>query len=41
MISSFDSVIKILYLLAAAGFVVGLHLMNSPATAELLAKEGS
>jgi H+-translocating NAD(P) transhydrogenase subunit beta len=33
MISSFDSVIKILYLLAAAGFVVGLHLMNSPATA--------
>ena len=33
MISSFDSVIKILYLLAAAGFVIGLHLMNSPATA--------
>ena len=31
--SGFDSVIRILYLLAAAGFVVGLHLMNSPATA--------
>ena len=32
-LSSFDSVIHILYLLAAAGFVVGLHLMNSPASA--------
>ena len=31
--STFDAVIRILYLLAAAGFVVGLHLMNSPATA--------
>lgn len=31
--SAFDAVIRILYLLAAAGFVVGLHLMNSPATA--------
>jgi NAD(P) transhydrogenase subunit beta len=32
-VSSFDSVIRIVYLLAAAGFVIGLHLMNSPATA--------
>jgi NAD(P) transhydrogenase subunit beta len=31
--STFQSVVDILYLLAAAGFVVGLHLMNSPATA--------
>ena len=31
--STFDAVIRILYLLAAAGFVIGLHLMNSPATA--------
>ena len=31
--STFDAVIRLLYLLAAAGFVVGLHLMNSPATA--------
>ncbi len=31
--TTFDAVIRLLYLLAAAGFVVGLHLMNSPATA--------
>jgi NAD(P) transhydrogenase subunit beta len=32
-VSSFDSAVALVYLLAAAGFVVGLHLMNSPATA--------
>jgi len=32
-VSTFDSVVALLYLLAAIGFVVGLHLMNSPATA--------
>ncbi|HWE57233.1 MAG TPA: NAD(P)(+) transhydrogenase (Re/Si-specific) subunit beta [Acidimicrobiales bacterium] len=31
--STFDAVIRILYLVAAAGFVVGLHQMNSPARA--------
>ena len=31
--TTFDAVIRLLYLLAAGGFVVGLHLMNSPATA--------
>ena len=31
--SGFDAAIRLLYLLAAAGFVVGLHLMNSPASA--------
>jgi NAD(P) transhydrogenase subunit beta len=33
-VSGFDAVVRIIYLLAAAGFVVGLHLMNSPATAK-------
>jgi NAD(P) transhydrogenase subunit beta len=32
-VSTFDSVVALIYLLAATGFVVGLHLMNSPATA--------
>jgi NAD(P) transhydrogenase subunit beta len=32
-VSTFQAVVDILYLLAAAGFVIGLHLMNSPATA--------
>jgi NAD(P) transhydrogenase subunit beta len=32
-VSAFDAVIRLLYLAAAAGFVVGLHLMNSPASA--------
>jgi NAD(P) transhydrogenase subunit beta len=32
-VSTFEAVVHILYLVAAAGFVVGLHLMNSPATA--------
>jgi NAD(P) transhydrogenase subunit beta len=32
-VTGFDAAIKLLYLVAAAGFVVGLHLMNSPATA--------
>ncbi|HMC38541.1 MAG TPA: NAD(P)(+) transhydrogenase (Re/Si-specific) subunit beta [Acidimicrobiales bacterium] len=31
--SGFDAFIRIVYLLAAAGFVIGLHLMNSPASA--------
>ncbi len=31
--SAFDTLIHILYLLAAASFVLGLHLMTSPATA--------
>jgi H+-translocating NAD(P) transhydrogenase subunit beta len=31
--TSFDAVIQLIYVLAAAGFVIGLHLMNSPATA--------
>ncbi len=31
--TTFDAAIRLLYLLAAAGFVIGLHLMNSPATA--------
>jgi NAD(P) transhydrogenase subunit beta len=31
--SAFDTVIHVLYLLAAASFVLGLHLMTSPATA--------
>ena len=31
--SAFDTLIHILYLLAAASFVLGLHLMPSPATA--------
>ena len=31
--SGFDAVVRILYLVVAAGFVGGLHLMNSPATA--------
>ena len=31
--SDFDTLIHILYLLAAASFVLGLHLMTSPATA--------
>ena len=33
VMSAFDTLTHILYLLAAAGFVLGLHLMNSPATA--------
>jgi NAD(P) transhydrogenase subunit beta len=32
-LSGFDAFIKLLYLVAAAGFVIGLHLMNSPASA--------
>jgi NAD(P) transhydrogenase subunit beta len=32
-VSGFDAAIHLIYLLAAAGFVVGLHLMNSPASA--------
>jgi len=32
-VSSFDTSLQLLYVLAAALFVVGLHLMNSPATA--------
>ena len=31
--SGFDTVIQLLYVLAASCFVLGLHLMNSPATA--------
>ena len=31
--SAFDTLIHIVYLLAAASFVLGLHLMTSPATA--------
>ena len=31
--TSFDAVIQLIYVLAAACFVIGLHLMNSPATA--------
>jgi len=31
--SSFDTSIQLIYVLAAACFVIGLHLMNSPATA--------
>ncbi|HEY2669345.1 MAG TPA: NAD(P)(+) transhydrogenase (Re/Si-specific) subunit beta [Rugosimonospora sp.] len=31
--SSFDTATHVVYLAAAAGFVLGLHLMNSPATA--------
>ncbi len=31
--SAFDGTVHLVYLLAAAGFVIGLHLMNSPATA--------
>ena len=31
--STFDWVIQLIYVLAASGFVLGLHLMNSPATA--------
>jgi len=32
-VSGFDATVRILYLVAAAGFVVGLHLMSSTATA--------
>jgi NAD(P) transhydrogenase subunit beta len=32
-VSTFDAVIRLVYLAVAATFVVGLHLMNSPATA--------
>jgi NAD(P) transhydrogenase subunit beta len=32
-VSSFDTSLQLLYVLAAACFVIGLHLMNSPATA--------
>jgi H+-translocating NAD(P) transhydrogenase subunit beta len=32
-VSGFTGYIQLVYVLAAAGFVVGLHLMNSPATA--------
>jgi H+-translocating NAD(P) transhydrogenase subunit beta len=31
--SAFDAVVHLVYLAAAAGFVIGLHQMNSPATA--------
>ena len=31
--SVFDTVVRLIYLAAAVGFVLGLHLMNSPATA--------
>ena len=31
--SGFDATVHLIYVAAAAGFVVGLHLMNSPATA--------
>jgi len=31
--SGFDTVVRFVYLAAAVGFVLGLHLMNSPATA--------
>ena len=31
--STFDWVIQLIYVLAASCFVLGLHLMNSPATA--------
>jgi NAD(P) transhydrogenase subunit beta len=31
--STFDAVVRLVYVAAAAGFVIGLHLMNSPATA--------
>jgi NAD(P) transhydrogenase subunit beta len=31
--SAFDTVVRLVYLAAAAGFVLGLHQMNSPATA--------
>jgi len=32
-VSVFDTVVRLIYLTAAVGFVLGLHLMNSPATA--------
>jgi proton-translocating NAD(P)+ transhydrogenase subunit beta len=32
-VSVFDTVVQLVYLAAAVGFVLGLHLMNSPATA--------
>jgi NAD(P) transhydrogenase subunit beta len=32
-VTAFDSAVHLIYLLAAAGFVIGLHMMNSPATA--------
>ena len=32
-LTGFDAAIRLLYLLAAVGFVLGLHFMNSPATA--------
>ncbi len=31
--STFQAIVHLIYLLAAAGFVIGLHLMNSPSTA--------
>jgi proton-translocating NAD(P)+ transhydrogenase subunit beta len=32
-VSVFDTVVRLIYLTAAVGFVLGLHMMNSPATA--------
>jgi NAD(P) transhydrogenase subunit beta len=32
-VSAFDATVHLIYVAAAAGFVIGLHLMNSPATA--------
>src|SRR5258706_13259762 len=31
--STFDTVVHLIYLASAASFVIGLHMMNSPATA--------
>ena len=31
--SGFDAAVHLIYLAAAASFVIGLHMMNSPATA--------
>ena len=31
--STFDAIVRLIYVAAAGGFVIGLHLMNSPATA--------
>jgi len=32
-VSTFDAIVRLIYVAAAGGFVIGLHLMNSPATA--------
>ena len=35
--SAFDWIVQLVYVAAASCFVLGLHLMNTPATAALLA----